>query len=764
MMAEEIPANDALTRELARERTRSARRINLLRLCGVSAFFALFILLGGVLGLPGWSGNLGLFTAYWLLAVAVFWAGRRLKGAARLSSLAIAVVDVPMVFLLQRATLETSPSASGVAGFTAGVYVLIVILAALSLESHLILLLIAVLAAAFEILLQHLAGVGAGAMASTAILLGLAAAACSYARLRLVVLVERVERDVAEQRRAEAALREAERTAALAALGRELSGTLDPTQVAQRTVDSITRLLRAQAAALFRLDPVAGTLVAVAASGGLGEGFPAGAVVAAGAGAGGGAVARREPVTAADVLAEPGIDVPPDLWARITRAGARAVCAVPLIVRDAVVGVLEVGDAAGRQFTAEEVHLAQAVADHAALSLENARLYAELAARVREIEASQEQLLQTGKLAAVGQLVSGVAHEINNPLAVIVGQAQLLMRRLGDPDQVERVDRIYTSGLQAAKIVRELQTFVRPRPRETTLVDLRDVIGRILALREEALRVRGIAVLREVGAAVSLVRGDASQLEQVLLNLVLNAEQALAGRPDGRIAVRLHAHEGRVRVVVADTGPGIPSDVLPRIFEPFFSTKAVGQGTGLGLSICYSIVQSHGGRLTAQSRPGLGATFVVDLPAHDGVMVAEPAAAAPTAAWIGRGHVLVVDDEPDVAEMLGDLFRELGVRVTAVADAESAWRELTRGTLVFDAVTLDLRMPGTSGRALFERLEQRVPAAAARVIFLTGDTADAETEQFLGRAGRPILTKPVALEPLAVALTPFLPAAARRRS
>ena len=171
-------------------------------------------------------------------------------------------------------------------------------------------------------------------MASTVILLGLAAAACSYARLRLVALVERVERDIAEQRRAEAALRQAERTAALAALGRELSGTLDPTQVAQRTVDSIARLLRAQAAALFSLEPASGALVAIAASGTLRPSFPSGALVTAGAGANGRAVALRRPVTADDVLAEPGIDVPPDLRERIVQAGVRAVCAVPLIVRD----------------------------------------------------------------------------------------------------------------------------------------------------------------------------------------------------------------------------------------------------------------------------------------------------------------------------------------------------------------------------------------------------------------------------------------------
>jgi CheY-like chemotaxis protein/anti-sigma regulatory factor (Ser/Thr protein kinase) len=293
-------------------------------------------------------------------------------------------------------------------------------------------------------------------------------------------------------------------------------------------------------------------------------------------------------------------------------------------------------------------------------------------------------------------------------------------------------------------------------------VDLRDVIARILVLREDALRVSGVALVREIAAAVPPVRGDASQLEQVLLNLMLNAEQALAGTPDGRIVVRLHAHEGRVRVAVADTGPGIPADVLPRIFEPFFSTKAVGQGTGLGLSICYSIVQSHGGRLTADSRPGLGATFIVDLPAHDGTTAVRPTPGAPMAQRIGRGHVLVVDDEEDVAEMLGDLLRELGVSATVVSDAESAWQALTREDRAFDAITLDLRMPGTSGQSLYERLEDRVPAAAARVIFVTGDTADAETERFLRHAGRPVLTKPLALERLALALMPLLSSAARQ--
>src|SRR5262249_8020004 len=154
-----------------------------------------------------------------------------------------------------------------------------------------------------------------------------------------------------------------------------------------------------------------------------------------------------------------------------------------------------VGDVRGRVFTPDEVHLAQVFADHAALSFENARLYAELEARLHQLEASQEQLLQAGKLAALGQLVSGVAHEINNPLTVVMGYAQMLSRRLSDPVERQNVEKILDSAGRAAKIVQNLQTFGRPRPPEVAWVDLRDVVTRVLALREDSLRVKGIALI-----------------------------------------------------------------------------------------------------------------------------------------------------------------------------------------------------------------------------------------------------------------------------
>jgi CheY-like chemotaxis protein len=270
------------------------------------------------------------------------------------------------------------------------------------------------------------------------------------------------------------------------------------------------------------------------------------------------------------------------------------------------------------------------------------------------------------------------------------------------------------------------------------------------------MRYNGVVLLEDLPpGGVALVRGDAGQLEQVVLNLMVNAEQAVAGGVTPRIAIGLHTHDSRVRLSVADTGPGIAADILPRIFEPFFTTKAPNQNAGLGLSISYSIVQNHGGRLIAESTPGSGATFAVELPLHRGP-VPEPPAVDPEGRRLRPGSVLVIEDEPPVAGMLRDLMTELGLEVSVVADAETAWRVLAEDRVEFDVITVDLRLSGLSGVALFERLERDLPALAARVIFITGDIGDAETETFLARTGRPTLRKPFRVKALIASLATLL--------
>jgi hypothetical protein len=219
-------APGALHRALARERLQSTHLVNRLRLWGVSAFFALFLLLGGVLGLHGWTGNLGLFAVYWSIALGVWWVSRRFERVVRSATLALAFVAAPLVFLLQLATLHSSPSASGVAGFTLSLFVLLVIMAALSLERWSIAV-TAAIGAVLEIVLQYLADVSVGAMVSTVIVLGLAAAACAHARRRLAELAGRLDHDMAEQRQAEHARRQLEELSALNELSRAVVGQLD---------------------------------------------------------------------------------------------------------------------------------------------------------------------------------------------------------------------------------------------------------------------------------------------------------------------------------------------------------------------------------------------------------------------------------------------------------------------------------------------------------------------------------------------------------
>jgi CheY-like chemotaxis protein len=348
-------------------------------------------------------------------------------------------------------------------------------------------------------------------------------------------------------------------------------------------------------------------------------------------------------------------------------------------------------------------------------------------------------------MSALGQLVSGVAHELNNPLSVVIGYGQLLLGRDLSPALRRPVELMVSQGDRMARIVRSLLFFARQRPPERVSVHVNRVIEEALALRQNQLTLSGIVVERSLGHELPVIAADAQQLQQVFLNLLLNAEQAiLETRRAGRILVRTSLTEsGRVvRAEVVDDGPGISPEALPHVFEPFFTTKEVGIGTGLGLSVSYGIVQEHGGRLTAESRPG-ETVYIVELPISAAPEGARAAVAPESRAVVVDGRAaLVVEDEPSVSDLVVLLLEETGWRVD-VATGGRPGLERLRGRH-YDLVVSDIRMPDGNGEDLYRGATEVDPTLAQRFIFLTGDTANPAAWEFLQHTRVPVLEKPFA--------------------
>jgi len=377
---------------------------------------------------------------------------------------------------------------------------------------------------------------------------------------------------------------------------------------------------------------------------------------------------------------------------------------------------------------------------------------------VTEQQALETQLVQSEKLAAVGQLVSGVAHELNNPLTSIAGLSEFLLeqKELGKKDR-GHLQVIQEQAERAGRIVRNLLTFARKGAAERVPVDLNDVIRRTLSLTSYDLKLKDIQVERELSGALPDVFGDRHGLQQVVLNLVTNAAHAVAENPRERpreITVSTW-FDGQVHLRVADTGPGIPDEIAQSVFTPFFTTKEPGKGTGLGLSITYSIVESHGGQITLEPRGTRGgAAFRVDLPPApaDAVRPAlTPVHGTPAvnAASTVKRTILLVDADPAVQRTIKALFARDGHDVEVAGDPQHALDLAQRGA--FDLVITDARAmaPGKRGTLLAEELVTRMPALRDRIIVATGDVRPT-TEETLARLGVRYVRKPFNLRDLRV--------------
>jgi PAS domain S-box-containing protein len=359
------------------------------------------------------------------------------------------------------------------------------------------------------------------------------------------------------------------------------------------------------------------------------------------------------------------------------------------------------------------------------------------------------QLLQAEKMAALGQTVSGVAHELNNPLATILSWAERLSHRQLEEPVRRGLETILSESERAARIVRNLLTFARKRQTTRAMVDVNQVVRETLALRAYEQRVTNIAVIDALAAGLPQVFADQHQVQQVLLNLVINAEQAmLSANGYGTIVVRTWHDADRETVVleINDDGPGIPDDLQPKIFDPFFTTKEVGKGTGLGLTVAYAIVQEHGGRIRLESRPSKGASFYVEMPVTGARLAPAPQARARVeepAETVAGGSILVVEDEAQLASAVVDALRDAGYLVEHASDGEEALAKIE--IQPFDLVVCDLKMPRLDGKAFYARLAHAAPALQKRVIFVTGDVAGTDAEEFLEESGCPWLAKPFRL-------------------
>jgi PAS domain S-box-containing protein len=368
----------------------------------------------------------------------------------------------------------------------------------------------------------------------------------------------------------------------------------------------------------------------------------------------------------------------------------------------------------------------------------------------RQTEEREKQLEQelnlAGRLASIGQLAAGVAHEINNPLTGVIGFSHLMLSRDIPDDIKQDLQVIHSEAQRVAKIVENLLVFAHQRKTGREYVNINEIINRVLELRSYEMRVNNIEVEAQLSPELPLTTADAGQLQQVFLNIVLNAEHFMTKAHNrGKLVVKTEEVSGNIRASFTDDGTGISRENLDKIFNPFFTTKEVGKGTGLGLSICHSIITQHQGRIYAQSTLGKGATFVIELP-----IVTEPAERGKTEETRkepqkSRGaKILVVDDEKAILTFLSRLLTAWGHTVETINNADAALERLK--TERYSLILLDIKLPGMSGIELYHHIEKTVPALTRRVMFITGDVMEGTTREFLEKSKAAHITKPLDIE------------------
>ncbi len=439
---------------------------------------------------------------------------------------------------------------------------------------------------------------------------------------------------------------------------------------------------------------------------------------------------------------------------------------VPLIIDGQVWGVLGVGTVQTViEYTDIDLKLLQGFGNNMALALRKNDLIARFQESLITNEETRIQLIQAEKLAGLAELMAGINHELNNPLSVIVGNADLLLRQDLDDETRERLGKMNDEALRAKRLVENLLITARGEEVIGKEVNLNEIVQQAIALLRYQVSLDDVRIETNLSDDLPPSVLDPFQIQQLIFNLVNNARQAMltTDRASRRIIVTTEMVRGgapdeaaeesgpTVHLQVRDSGPGIEEQNLRRVFDPFFTTKEVGSGTGLGLSICFRIVQQFDGSITAGNHPeGGGAVFDIWLPASLGEP--QPSIESPVENRVVErpsrmGSVLLVDDEENILDLMEEAFRQAGHEVTLTRNGQEALKHLLESGPP-NAIVLDLKMPVMDGREFFSRLTEELPTLTDRVLFLTGDTLSNSARMFLTSVGRPYLSKPFALDEL----------------
>jgi PAS domain S-box-containing protein len=543
--------------------------------------------------------------------------------------------------------------------------------------------------------------------------------------------------DVTEKKRAEDEIRRRNRELnALNAMAVIATQSFDLDEILNLTLRQVISLLGAQTGSIYLCDSDATTFRRRAGWGKPSAGRASLPEIKFDGGFGDLVTRSRTEVITTDYLPH----LPPTVADFVRGDGLSSWIWVLLWGKDNPIGIMGISSGQAREYTNNDENLLVAIGRQLATTIEKVGLYEETCRAYEDLRHTQEQLLQSEKMSAVGQLIAGVAHELNNPLTAILGYAQLLESEGLSERASDFVAKLFKQAQRTHRVVQNLLSFARQRKPHKQKVDIHRVLDETLALRDYDMRVNNIRIERDIEANSPAVTGDPHQLEQVFLNIINNAVDAMLEAGNASVLkVRSHTLEGRVHVEIQDSGQGIKEP--KRIFEPFYTTKSVGKGTGLGLSICYGIIKEHGGDISARNSTDGGAIIEVILPSAGRAVTANYSAPVQRREMVIEGTILLVDDEEAVIEFERDVLGGAGARVVTLMN----WEDVKPRVISqrFDGIMMNGKMPGGCGpQKVYEWISANAPGLESHLLFTFSSIAEPEDRSFLQEKNIPYLVKP----------------------